>query len=195
MHGYLRQSTASQSRMVGPFMDVNGAVQTGLTIASTDVQLNKNGAASVNKNSGGGLHRSNGFYNLVWDATDSDTVGELAGSIVVAPALVVTFRYTVLEEAVYDALFASGALGITDAQANKIADHVIRRTLANARASSDGDAVTFRSLLGAASKLVNRVDASGTPIVIYQENDTTSFGSQTKTTNAAAEPITQLNTV
>lgn len=109
--GYLRQSTASQVRMVGPFLDDTDfkTTETALTIANTDVKLHKNGGASVNKNSGGGTHRTNGMYELTWDATDSNTVGELKGTILVSGALIVPFCYTVLEEAIYDALFASGA--------------------------------------------------------------------------------------
>jgi len=83
---------------------------------------------------------------------------------------------------------------ITDAASNKIADHILRRSAATARASSDGDTADFRSLLGAVSKLVNRIkNASGT-LTIYEEDDTTSFGTQTSTGDAAADPITELNT-
>lgn len=85
-------------------------------------------------------------------------------------------------------------LDITAALANKIADHTIRRTFANARASSDGDAVTFRSLLGAIAKLVNRWNISGSTLTVYAEDDATSIGTQTATGDASAEPITQLNT-
>ncbi len=113
MFFYLRQSTASQSRMVGPFLDDSDfkTVETGLTIANTDVKLSKNGAAGVDKNSGGGTHRNNGMYSLTFDATDSDTVGELDGSILVSGALVVPFKAWVFEEGVYDALFANLAPG------------------------------------------------------------------------------------
>ena len=113
LNGFLRQSTASQSRNVGPFVDDTDfkSVETGLTIANTDVKLSKNGAASVNKNSGGGTHVANGKYALTFDATDTNTVGELDGSILVSGALVVAFKFMVLEEAVYDLYYASGAGG------------------------------------------------------------------------------------
>ena len=112
-NGFLRQSTASQSRLVGPFIDDTDfkALETGLTIANTDVKLSKNGAASVNKNSGGGTHRVNGKYSLTFDATDTNTVGELDYSIAVTGALVVTGKFMVLEEPIYDALFAASAGG------------------------------------------------------------------------------------
>ena len=108
---YLKQSTASQSRVLGSFVDDTDFVtlETGLTIANTDVKLLKNGAASVNKNSGGGTHRVNGIYSFTFDATDTDTVGELHVSIKVAGALHVWKNFIVVEEAVYDALFAASA--------------------------------------------------------------------------------------
>lgn len=78
--------------------------------------------------------------------------------------------------------------------ANKIADFVLRRSFANARASADGDAFSFRSLLGAIAKLVNRWNISGATLTVYAEDDTTSIGTQTLTSDASADPITQINT-
>jgi hypothetical protein len=113
MPGFLRQSTASQSRAIGPFIDDTDfkTPETGLTIANTDIKLVANGGASANKNSGGGTHRVNGVYGVTFDATDTATVGELEVSVVVAGALPVFDKWTVLEEAVYDALFAASAPG------------------------------------------------------------------------------------
>jgi hypothetical protein len=83
---------------------------------------------------------------------------------------------------------------IVAAVANKIADHVLRRTYANVRASSDGDAVSFRSLLGAAAKLVNKWTISGATLTVYHEDDVTSAGTQAVTGTAGADPITTLDT-
>jgi hypothetical protein len=77
---------------------------------------------------------------------------------------------------------------------NKIADFILRRPLASARSSSDGDAVTFRSLLGATSKLVNRWKISGTTLTVYEENDTTAAGTQALTGTSGADPITEVDT-
>jgi hypothetical protein len=116
MPGFLRQSTASQSRAIGPFVDDTDfkTAETGLTIANTDIKLMANGAASANKNSGGGTHRVNGYYGVTFDATDTATVGELAVSVVVAGALPVFDKFFVVEEAVYDALYAASAPGYVD---------------------------------------------------------------------------------
>jgi hypothetical protein len=110
---FLKQSTASQTRLTPRFVDDTDfkTPETGLTIANTDVKLSANGAASANKNSGGGTHIEGGRYALTFDATDTATVGELAVGINVAGALPVEFKFFVLEEAVYDALMAASALG------------------------------------------------------------------------------------
>ena len=113
MFAFLRQSTANQSRMVGPFIDDTDfkTLETGLTIANTDVKLNKGAAVGVDKNSGGATHRNNGMYSLTFNATDTDTVGELTGSIAVTGALIVLFKFWVLEENIFDALFGATATG------------------------------------------------------------------------------------
>lgn len=83
---------------------------------------------------------------------------------------------------------------VAAAVANKLADHTLRRTFANARASSDGDAVSLRSLLGGLAKLVNKWSISGTTLTIFAEDDLTSLGTQTVTTTGGANPITQIDT-
>jgi len=151
----LRQSTAAQSRMVGPFIDDTDfkTVETGLTIANTNVKLNKVGAAGVNKNSGGGTHRNNGMYSLTFDATDSNTVGELTGSVLVAGALVVTFKFIVMDEVAYDSLYATAATILTNADAGLLYKSTIGTVnsqvsfdMDDALASNDvaiGNTVTF----------------------------------------------------
>ncbi|MEO7778503.1 MAG: hypothetical protein ABIY63_13305 [Fibrobacteria bacterium] len=115
MSFFLRQSTASQSRIVGPFVDDTDfkTLETALSIANTDVKIMVNGGASANKNSGGGTHRANGHYSLTFDATDTATVGEFEVAIAMSGALVVKKSFRVLEEVVYDALFAAAAPGFT----------------------------------------------------------------------------------
>lgn len=90
---------------------------------------------------------------------------------------------------------ALSAGGLSAAGANKLADHVLRRQLANARASADGDAVVFRSPLGAMSKLVNKTAVNGTNLEVFEETDASVIGTQAITTQAGADPITGLDTV
>lgn len=113
-HGYLKQSTASQTYALGPFIDDTDfkTLETGLTIANTDVKLIKGtSTTSVNKNFGGGTHIVNGKYGFTFDATDTEQVGGLDVSIKVAGALIVTAKFWVLEEAIYDALYDESANG------------------------------------------------------------------------------------
>jgi len=122
MNSYLRQATASQTRLIGPYIDDTDfkSPETGLTIANTDLKLSKNGASSVNKNSGGGTHDVNGYYLVTFDATDTATVGPLKVSSLVSGAMLVEDEFLVLEEAIYDALFGSGATGLLPANVTQI---------------------------------------------------------------------------
>jgi hypothetical protein len=108
---YLKQATASQSVLIGPFIDTDGAPTTGLTIDAADIRLSKNGGNIVAKNSGGGTHDELGMYTITLDATDTDTVGRLQLTVVETGALPVYHEFQVVEEAVYDALFGASALG------------------------------------------------------------------------------------
>lgn len=104
---FLRQSTASQEILLGPFLDDTDGktAETGLTIANTDIKLWKEGGTTEsNKNSGGGTHVAGGRYTAVLDATDSDTLGKLELNIHVAGALPVRREFMVLSAVVYDSL-------------------------------------------------------------------------------------------
>lgn len=108
---YLRQSTASQEVMLGPFLDPSdGSAKTGLTIANTDIKLFKAGATSeASKTSGGATHIAAGRYYCVLDATDTDTIGGGEINVSVSGALPVRREFVVLHANVYDWLFGSAA--------------------------------------------------------------------------------------
>lgn len=110
---FLKQSTASQSVLIGPFIDETDGktAENALTISNTDIRLSKNGGNMVAKNSGGGTFDEAGWYTITLDATDTNTVGRLQISVHESGALPVFLECHVLEEAVYDALFASSAPG------------------------------------------------------------------------------------
>jgi len=113
---YLRQSTASQAVLIGPFVDSldGNTVESGLTVDAADIRLSKNGANIVGKNSGGGTHDELGYYTITLDATDTDTVGRLQLAVHESGALPVYHEFQVLEEVVFDAMFAaSAALSVT----------------------------------------------------------------------------------
>jgi hypothetical protein len=143
------------------------------------------------------------IVNNVW-ATPSRTLssfGTLQSDIVnnvwATPSRTLS-SFGTLQGDVVNAVWATPSRTLSTAGMNSIADVTLRRTYANARASSDGDAVNFRSLLGATGKLVNKVAVSGANLVIFQEDDLTSTapgGTQAITTDSAAAPITALDTV
>lgn len=71
----------------------------------------------------------------------------------------------------------------------EIADAILSRDL-----SAVEGVAAFRTLAGAASKLVNRVGVSGATLTVYKTDDTTSYATQTLTTNASQAPVTEANT-
>jgi hypothetical protein len=157
---------------------------TGLTILNSDIKLIVNGGASANKNSGGGTHRANGVYGVTFDATDTATVGELEVSVVVAGALPVFDKWTVVEEAVYDALYAAAAPGIPTATEN--ADALLKRDMS----AVSGEAA--RSPLNALRWLRNKWVISAGTLTVYKENDTDAAWVAT-TTQTAGNPTTGID--
>lgn len=109
----LRQSTSQLIRF-GPFLDSTDGVtsETGLTIAQADMQLSKDGATFAQKNaSGNATHDTDGWYSTTLDTTDTATVGILKLQIVVAGSVPVWETFYVIEEAIYDDLYAASSVG------------------------------------------------------------------------------------
>jgi hypothetical protein len=104
-----RQSTA-RTVIIGPVLDADGVAVTGSVVG--DFKIAKNGAAPAALNgSATATHRATGHYSLALTASDLDTVGQAEivsdDTVNAMPVKVVT----VVEEAVYDALFAASAAG------------------------------------------------------------------------------------
>jgi hypothetical protein len=94
---------------------------------------------------------------------------------------------------------ASGAVAaasLAAAACAKVADIVLRRSWASAAASSDGDTKSFRSLLGAVAKLVNKIDTTTNAgkLTVFEADDSTELGTQTLSTDGSAEPIVAADT-
>jgi len=106
----LRYSTTSQTILLGPFLsDTDGKTpQTALTIANTDIKLNKhNGTTFVNKNSGGATHIANGYYYCTLDNLDTDTLGRLIITVNMTGALPVWHEFEVISQQEFDAKYGS----------------------------------------------------------------------------------------
>lgn len=110
---FLRQSTESQSLLIGPFVDDTDQTtpETALSIANTDIRLSSNGGNMSSKNSGGATHDELGYYSITLNAVDTSTVGRLQLACKMAGAMIVEHTFQVVEEAVYDNLFSSSAPG------------------------------------------------------------------------------------
>lgn len=108
----LRQSTAVDV-LIGPFVDgTDGA--TPEEALSPSVQLSKNGQGAGTKNEGTTpAHDNAGYYNCVFDATDTGTVGTLVAFVEGATGtfLQVRHEFQIMDTAAFDALFADGAEG------------------------------------------------------------------------------------
>jgi len=108
---FLKQSTAYTFRF-GPFLDDTDGktAETGLTISQADVRLSKNGGNFAQKNeSSSSSHDEIGYYIVVLDTTDTNTVGELLVAVHESGALPVFKTFQVVEEDIYAAIFAGSA--------------------------------------------------------------------------------------
>lgn len=109
----LKQSTAVDV-LIGPFVDnTDGDTEeTALTINAADVKLSKNGQTMAGKSDVTACaHDANGMYNCELDSADTNTVGTMVIFVHVAGALAVRHEFQIVEEAVYDDLFAASAGG------------------------------------------------------------------------------------
>lgn len=210
---FLLEQSSTPTVLIGPFVDDGdgNTVEDSLTIAQADVRLSKNAGNMAPKSEATSCtHDELGYYTCPLNATDTGTLGRLKLMVHASGALPVWHEFMVVPSNVYDSLVGGTdyldteiaamttgvitAASIAAAAGNKIADHIWRRTFANIRASSDGDSPTFRSGLGMMGKFVNRLYRSGTDLLITQENDATTFGTQAMTTDSGADPITELDT-
>lgn len=116
---FLRQSTSAVISF-GPFVSPTDGVtlQTGLASAldhaSTGIMLSKNGGAMAVRHAAvtASSYDAYGDYLVTLDATDTNTPGRLRVQFAAAGScLPVWADFDVIEEAVYDALLATGAAG------------------------------------------------------------------------------------
>ena len=116
---FLKQSTAYTFRH-GPFVDEDDGktAETGLTLSQADIRLSKGGGDFAQKNeSSASSHDEIGFYIVVLDTTDTNTVGELLVAVHESGALPVFKTFQVVEEAIYDAIYGGSADLVTKVDA------------------------------------------------------------------------------
>lgn len=86
-----------------------------------------------------------------------------------------------------------GSKVLTEDDLNKIADIILRRATSSVEASSDGEALSMRSLYGMIAQGVHKTSISGTTLTVTKSDESTTLGTRTITTNASALPITGLD--
>jgi len=104
----IRQSTA-RTILIGPILDSTGAAKTDEVVGS--IKITKNGTVGAANGSATLTHDHTGKYKLALTATDCDTVGILEISLNSGTNDMPVTRLCVVEEAVYDALFAASGAG------------------------------------------------------------------------------------
>jgi hypothetical protein len=172
----LRQSTASQEVLLGPFLDSTDgdSEEVGLTIANTDILIWKCGGASpAAKNSGGATHTSNGIYLATLDATDTNTCGSLMIYCHMAGALFVKQPCMVLPQNVYDSLVLGTDYLLTDlstvgldtaiVEGTVTANQALRILVAILSGKSSGGgtpSLTYRNTTDTTDRIVFTVDSN-----------------------------------
>jgi hypothetical protein len=159
---FLRQSTAVDVA-IGPFLDATDAVtaETALTISQADVRLKKNnGAWAQVSDATSATHEENGWYEKELDATDTDTCGRLLIAVHESGALPIWHEFWVLEEAIYDALFAASANAFTGAAGSTTLTALATGSITAAVIANGAiDSATFANDTGLASIRSNTAQA------------------------------------
>lgn len=184
MELYRKRNTATTiyfPMLVAGSMDF--ATSSDWTPVNADSQYSKDGAAFGTTN-GTVTYEGEGIWSLALLA------GEVDGKVTVV-SIIDDATKAVEDQAILIATYGNDSAQFS---LNNIADFVIRRTFQNAADSADGDTKAFRSLLGAVAKLVNKIVSSGGTLTVYEDDDSTSLGTQSITTDAGAAPITELDT-
>ena len=179
---FLKQSTASQAVVIGPFVDDTDGktAETGLTIANTDIHLSKNGGTFADKNSGGATHDANGWYAITLDATDTATVGRLQIEVSASGALPVFAEFQVVEESIYDALFASSAafpsnFGALLVNASGHIERVVLADTTTANTDMRGTDSAYTGTPPTAASIRSEIDSNSTQLAAIVEDTGTTI--------------------
>ena len=157
---FLKQSTAYTFRF-GPFVDdADGkTAETGLTIEDEHIRVSKNGGNFIDKaETSNSAHDEAGFYIVVLNTSDTDTVGELQIACHMSGALPVFKTFQVVEEAIYDALFAASATGELLVDVAKISGDSTAAD--NLEAAYDGTGYGIQAASASTSVAVSSVTAA-----------------------------------
>lgn len=185
--------------VAGSVASVTAPVTVGTNNDKTGYALSAAGIQAIWDALTSALTTAGSIGKLLVDNINATISSRLASASYTAPPSAATISAAVWAESsrtltAFGFTVNAAITSISSTIRNQIADNVLRRSLASAEASADGDTLTFRSALGAAAKLVNRLQATGGNLLTYKTDDSTVLGTQAITTDASADPITQLDT-
>ena len=150
----LKQSTSVDIR-VGPFVDATDGVtpETGITLGAADQAevLKANGAATVAMAGAfTAVTGADGWYDYTVATGDVDTVGEVVFVVQDSSVCLPVFkRGYVVEEAVYDQLYAAGATGSSFTDESKIASGTAQAATGTTLQLASGETFADDELIGA----------------------------------------------
>jgi len=122
---FLKQNTASQELLLGPFVSSTDGItpKTGLSIASTDINIWKTGSTSLTTCSTAASEIGTGNYSVVLAAADTDTLGPMILYVKPSGALIVRLELAVLPANIYDSWFGSDVQDVSVTQWTGTAVH------------------------------------------------------------------------
>ena len=175
--------------LAGMVSHLNGTLDSVATIADS-IALNGSGLSAIP-------------WNAAWDAEvqsevadalgvyDPPTNAEMEARTLAAANYATASALSTVASNVSLILADTGTDGVvlSAAQCNAIADHVLRRNQSNVEASSNGDTLALSSVYGAVQQM-QEASASGATLTVKRTDGTTTLGTKTLTTDAAADPVT-----
>ena len=185
--------TFSPTAAIGAEAGVSGAASITLTGTCTSYAIGYMSGLSTSETE----FSAAALASAVWDALTADY--QISGSFgeAMAAAGSAGDPWSTSLPGTYIAGQAGYIMGnqvLTEDDLTKIADIILRRATSNIEASSNGDALSLRSLYGMIAQGVHKTSISGSTLTITKSDDSTALGTRTITTDAAAEPITGLDT-
>jgi len=156
---HARQSTAKDF-IIGPVLDSSGVAVTTCVVG--DFKVSKNGGAPAALDvASTRTHRHTGHYTLTCAAGDFDTVGTVQFTLDKTTDACAMVSFDVIEEAVYDRLYASGAAGYNTTTPPTTAAIAIA---VEAAILDEGDATPLLAAIAAKVEefLINDGDATAT---------------------------------
>lgn len=174
---WLRQSTNIAIKL-GPFVDSTDGftAETALTITQSEVRLSKNGGDIAQKSeTTAAAHDEIGYYDILLNTTDTDTLGPLLVAVNETGALPVWQTFMVVSANVWDSFFGSDRLlvevdDIDVGSLAAIADAVLDEALTEPSTVFAWGSATLRNVLawlGALSR--NRMTQTSTESVLRND--------------------------